>query len=63
LAEFNQFLNGKKFVVNALSIGDWCQGSGSNIRAFANAIVESPKVIEVKFAGFDDPEELIGFRP
>jgi hypothetical protein len=53
-------LDGKKFIYRGLSIGFWCQGIKRSVRELSNAIITSPNVIEVKMAGFDDPEALIG---
>jgi hypothetical protein len=54
-----EFLDGKKFIYRGRSIGFWCQDLKRSVRELSNAIITSPNVIEVKLAGFDNPEALI----
>lgn len=58
MAEFLEFLQGKKFVYHPLSIGGYGEQT-SSLREFSDAIVTSPDVIEVKLAALAKPEDLI----
>lgn len=52
-------MNGKKFIFRGLSLGFWCQGMKRSLKELSDAIITSPRVIEVKLGGFDKPEALI----